>query len=296
MRDIFGFPHVLVLFFCAPCTTVHTACLGLCLSAWGMIAFGSAPHFFAWCMTLWLVSEFPINVSCSPKVNFASSCSSCSKMVHFPHIVWYSSLRKNRCLTFHDCKIVLLLVSLILTAPEVLTRRWWVHPMNCVREEKGEFIYVVLRLWEFPEHFHKETQMTVNQFDELLNLLEPHIKKQRTNYRKPISPEQRLTVCLRYVSHLCWNMQKILIHSVTQTKHDNFTSCDAWSHGGFSGLRTWIFPYSMCMHIVHPPHMFWHSPWTACSLRLCIHTPPCDTSTPHLCHGFWHGAAHHTWT
>ncbi len=69
--------------------------------------------------------------------------------------------------------------------------------MNRVREEKGEFIDVVLRLREFPNHFHKYFQMTVNQFDELLNLLEPHIRKKRTNYRKPISPAQRLAVCLR---------------------------------------------------------------------------------------------------
>ena len=125
-----------------------------------------------------------------------------------------------------------------MTTPEVLTRRWWVHPMNHVREEKGEFIDVILRLREFPDHFQKYFRMTVNQFDELLNLLEPHIKKRCTNYRKPISPAQRLAVCLRYVSHLCRNIQKFLIQSVTQAKHEQFTSYNAWPHGGFSGPGT----------------------------------------------------------
>ncbi len=159
-------------------------------------------------------------------------------MVRFPHRVWRCALRKQRCLTFNDRKIVLLLISLIMSAPEVLTRWWWIHPMNRVREEKGEFIDVVLRLREFPDHFHKYFWMTVDQFDELLNLLEPHIRKKRTNCRKPISPVQRLAVCLRYISHLRQNIQKFSVHIVTQTKHDKFTSCSAWPHGGFSGPRT----------------------------------------------------------
>ncbi len=159
-------------------------------------------------------------------------------MAHFSHRVRHCALRKQRCLTFNDRKIVLLLISLIMSAPEVLTRWWWVHPMNRVREEKGKFINVILRLREFPDHFHKYFQMTVNQFDKLLNLLEPHIRKKRTNYRKPISPVQRLTVYLRYISHLCRNIQKFSVHIVTQTKHDKFTSCGAWPHGSFSGPGT----------------------------------------------------------
>ncbi|XDV25635.1 hypothetical protein PO909_029521 [Leuciscus waleckii] len=42
--------------------------------------------------------------------------------------------------------------------------------------------------------------MSVEQFDDLLAILEPHIKKKTTNYREPIHPEQRLAVCLRYLS------------------------------------------------------------------------------------------------
>ncbi len=177
-------------------------------------------HFFAWCTMLWLVLGFPKNMSCSPKLNFA--CYS-SKMVCFPQQVHCSTVRKNRCLTLHDRKIVLLLISLIMIAPEVLTRRWWVHPMNRVWVEKGEFIDVVLRLHDFPECFHKCFCMTVDQFDELLNLLEHHIKKQQTNYRKPISPAQQLAVCLRYVWHLCRNMNKFWMHNVRQRKIDKFT-------------------------------------------------------------------------
>ncbi len=291
MTDFFGFSRLPVHFFCMRRTLVHTTCLGPCLSVWGAIAFGSGPHFFAWCTMLRLVWEFPINVSCSPKVNFA--CSS-SKMAHFPHRVRRSTVRKQRCLMFNDRKIVLLLISLIMTALEVLTRQWWVHPMNHVWEEKGKFINVVLRLREFPDCFQKYFRMMVDQFNELLNLLEPHIKKQRTNYWNPISPAQRLAVCLRYVSHLCRNIQKFLIQSITQAKHKHFTSCDAWPHGGFSGPGTWISPHSKYTHIAHPPRTFWHGLWTVCSMRWCTHTPPRDTSTPNLCHGFLRGTVHRT--
>uniref|UniRef100_A0A3P8ZT25 DDE Tnp4 domain-containing protein n=1 Tax=Esox lucius TaxID=8010 RepID=A0A3P8ZT25_ESOLU len=38
--------------------------------------------------------------------------------------------------------------------------------------------------------------MSVNQFEALLQMLAPHLSRQRTNFREPIAPEQRLAVCL----------------------------------------------------------------------------------------------------
>ncbi len=163
------------------------------------------------------------------KVNFA--CSS-SKMAQFPQRVQRLAVRKNRSY-FMITKFCFCWYHLFWQHP-----RFWQGIGGCTPwtawEQKGEFIDVVLRLRDFPECFHKYFYMTVEQFDELLILLEPHIKKQQTNNRKPISPVQRLAVCLRHVSHLHQNKQKISIHNVTHTKHDHFTSCNAWPRGSFS--------------------------------------------------------------
>ena len=50
----------------------------------------------------------------------------------------------------------------------------------------------------WPEQFKIYLRMSVEQFDALLAIQEPHIKKKTTNFREPIDPEQRLAVCLRY--------------------------------------------------------------------------------------------------
>ncbi|KAK7162507.1 hypothetical protein R3I93_006733 [Phoxinus phoxinus] len=42
--------------------------------------------------------------------------------------------------------------------------------------------------------------MSVGQFEELLQTVAPHLTRQATNFREPIDPEQRLAVCLRFLS------------------------------------------------------------------------------------------------
>ncbi|XDV26238.1 hypothetical protein PO909_030000 [Leuciscus waleckii] len=42
--------------------------------------------------------------------------------------------------------------------------------------------------------------MSVGQFEELLQTVAPHLMRQTTNFREPIDPEQRLAVCLRFLS------------------------------------------------------------------------------------------------
>ena len=79
----------------------------------------------------------------------------------------------------------------------IITRTIWVHPLNedCVL--KGEFytLYPDLRL--YPKKFFSFYQMSVRKFDYLLQLCEPRLKKEITNLRQPISPEQCLVLTLR---------------------------------------------------------------------------------------------------
>ncbi|KAI7789427.1 hypothetical protein IRJ41_012110 [Triplophysa rosa] len=57
-----------------------------------------------------------------------------------------------------------------------------------------------MELRDYPDRFKIYFRMSVAQFDALLAILKPHIKKKTTNFRETFDPEQRLAVCLRYLS------------------------------------------------------------------------------------------------
>ena len=77
-----------------------------------------------------------------------------------------------------------------------INRRWWIHPLNLERFQKSEFFNLYLDLRKYDDRFFKMYRMHVNQFDYLLSLLRPHLQKQTTRYREPISPEERLVVTI----------------------------------------------------------------------------------------------------
>lgn len=76
-------------------------------------------------------------------------------------------------------------------------QRIWVHDINMARESKGEYHMLFQELRQHEERFYVYFRMTVDCFDELLELIKPDIKKQFTNYRRPIEPAERLAVTLR---------------------------------------------------------------------------------------------------
>uniref|UniRef100_A0A3P9LF24 DDE Tnp4 domain-containing protein n=1 Tax=Oryzias latipes TaxID=8090 RepID=A0A3P9LF24_ORYLA len=79
-------------------------------------------------------------------------------------------------------------------------RRFWVHPIVTRREEHGEFYRLVQELKMYHERFRGYFRMSVSEFENLLQQLAPSLTKEQTHYRKPIDPEQRLAVCLRFLS------------------------------------------------------------------------------------------------
>jgi hypothetical protein len=85
-------------------------------------------------------------------------------------------------------------------------RRWrrkkrnrWVHPINVKRPEFGIFCHVYRNMVEDEEKFHGFFRMDIEQFYHLSQLVGEEIRKQNTNYRGAISPEERLAIFLRYV-------------------------------------------------------------------------------------------------
>ncbi|XP_068088590.1 protein SLX4IP isoform X3 [Hyperolius riggenbachi] len=79
-------------------------------------------------------------------------------------------------------------------------RLYWVHPLISQRLSKGHFHTVYLELRKYPRKFHEYARMTVNTFDELLEIVRPQLFRECTNMRASISPEERLLVTLRYLA------------------------------------------------------------------------------------------------
>jgi hypothetical protein len=75
----------------------------------------------------------------------------------------------------------------------------WVRPINIKRPEFGIFSHLYPDLLEDEEKFHGLFRMNIEQFYCLSQLVGEEIRKQNTNYRRAITPEERLEIFLRYV-------------------------------------------------------------------------------------------------
>ncbi len=89
-------------------------------------------------------------------------------------------------------------------------RRYWIHPIVARREEHGEFYRLVQELKMYHARFRGYFRMSVSEFEHLLQQLAPSLTKEHTHYRKPIDPEQRLAVCLRWVRLHWYSLQWML--------------------------------------------------------------------------------------
>ena len=78
-----------------------------------------------------------------------------------------------------------------------MPRELWVHPLNELHEEKGEFYTLYPDLRHFPTRFFQMYQMSMNKFYKLLAELSPELLKKDINSRKTNSPEKQLILTLR---------------------------------------------------------------------------------------------------
>lgn len=77
------------------------------------------------------------------------------------------------------------------------SRKYWVHPLNQKRDEEDLFGNFYNSIRKYPKKFFEYYRMSIASFDELLETMRPHLKKQHTNMRNPICVEQRLTITIR---------------------------------------------------------------------------------------------------
>ena len=80
---------------------------------------------------------------------------------------------------------------------QMVHREVWIHPLNVERVSKGEFYRLYLDQRHFPEKFFENYCMSMHQFDEILNKIDPLVRKKDINFRKAITPEEKLALTLR---------------------------------------------------------------------------------------------------
>ena len=102
--------------------------------------------------------------------------------------------RRKRQLERRNCKMFIIF---LMWQMQQVHREVWVHPLNEERTEKGEFYTHYTDHRKFDDRFFELYRMTVAQFDELLYRVGPRILKEDTNFRRPLSPEERLAITIR---------------------------------------------------------------------------------------------------
>ena len=82
---------------------------------------------------------------------------------------------------------------------QMVHREIWIHLLNEDRARKGEFFNLYCEQRYFEDKFFENYRMSVAQFDEILRKITPLIRKKDTNFRKAITPEEKLSITLRYI-------------------------------------------------------------------------------------------------
>ena len=87
-------------------------------------------------------------------------------------------------------------VALLLLQLNFNVRHMWVHPINILRFEKGEYFILYPDLRKYEDKFFNWYRMSTKKFDYLLKLIQQRIFRWNTNYRESISNEEQLIITL----------------------------------------------------------------------------------------------------
>ncbi|XP_073431999.1 uncharacterized protein [Dendrobates tinctorius] len=79
-------------------------------------------------------------------------------------------------------------------------RRMWIHPIIELQESRGAYHTLYSELQASPEKFTDYNRMTQETFNYLLGRVKEVIRRQDTQLRRAITPEERLLVTLRFMA------------------------------------------------------------------------------------------------
>ncbi|CAH1997197.1 unnamed protein product [Acanthoscelides obtectus] len=99
-----------------------------------------------------------------------------------------------------DTALLLLLENPLIKRRLAKKRRFWTHNINRSRERFGEFFHLYKSLQEDSERFYRYFRMKESTFSYILEKVEWRIKKQNSNFRKAISPIEKLALTSRFLA------------------------------------------------------------------------------------------------
>ena len=88
--------------------------------------------------------------------------------------------------------------ALLLFRRKKYNRRYWVHPINQMHNDLGEFNTLYKDLRKYPDRFYTYYRMSTEQFDTILAQIQHLIYKPDSKWWRSISPEEKLAICIRY--------------------------------------------------------------------------------------------------
>ena len=126
----------------------------------------------------------------------------------------------------------LFLGAFIVSKQQRRKHKYWIHPLLLKRKTHRSYHHLVQELRLHSNKFQEYFRMSIEKFEELLNLVGPLLQKHPRN-REPISPEQRFSICLRLTFNYCserplltkklWN----LLHNCqTEKRECPWTGCN----------------------------------------------------------------------
>lgn len=98
----------------------------------------------------------------------------------------------------NDEEVAVLLWQFIFAGEDEKTRLW-VHRINEKRDRENTLQCFIEELRCDVKKFRNFTRLSTTTFDYILDVISERLRRNDTNYRKSITPEQRLFVTLRYV-------------------------------------------------------------------------------------------------
>ena len=138
------------------------------------------------------INQLQLHFSCF--LLFSPSANVMCTLVKIPESCIYHRKQARRQQRIHRMKLFLMYMMFEM---QMVHREVWIHPLNVERSGKGEFYRLYLDQWHFPEKFFENYRMSTHQFDDILNKIDPLVRKKDTNFRKAITPEEKLALTLR---------------------------------------------------------------------------------------------------
>lgn len=75
-------------------------------------------------------------------------------------------------------------------------RRFWIHPVWRQGQEH-RFHKIMETLYQYPDRFRTVHKMSLECYHIILSKVRERLQKQVTNWRIPVSPEERLLITIR---------------------------------------------------------------------------------------------------